>query len=477
MATAAHYPAVIGGDLFFSLLGADGWDLAVIPADPSFWFQPIPVDPRFERAGPAAVRTGALPEPLPLAAAALAADAPATVWRPWSTLRPRHWIPWGAGAQYEGDARILSPTLGFETWGRDAVGRHAWDLALAVPLEGARERWEGAAGWQWAGLGDPVLTGRFSRDWTSLGPVPGSPFYLAAREQSVGVSAAFLRPRLSSAYQMSAGARSIRESLALLEADGSVTDAARLRRPVRDLVEGSLALSYSNVRSTPMAPGPQTGTSAVLRLRSRLEPGLPDSLQQRAGPGGDARRDDLLLSLRHFIPLRGGSGAGMASRAGGAPPVLAVRGAAAVARGPGAGPTTWALGGGGGGGATRLGMTWDRPPGVFQVRGWQEGVLRGERVWGAGGELRIPAAVLHRGFGVLPLYLDRLAVAGWLDGAGSEQGALASAGAEAILLHGDFSWQPGILRAGVAVPLGSTTSGGPLPRPGPSVYAALGWSF
>jgi len=235
-----------------------------------------------------------------------------------------------------------------------------------------------------------------------------------------------------------------------------------------------MALVYTSVLSTPMAPGPQSGSSAVLRLRSRVEPGLPDSLQQRPGPQGDARRDDVLLSLRHFVPL---------GAAGGAPPVLALRGAFGAAWGPGAGPTTWARGGGGGGGPTRFGMTWDRPPGVFQVRGWPEGALRGERVWGGGGELRIPVAVLHRGAGVLPLYLDRLAMGGWVDAAGSEVGTLTAVGLEGVLLHGALTWQPWILRAGVAWPqgfhpLGSDPPTGDAPRrPDPSFYAALGWSF
>lgn len=494
---AAHAPAVIGGHLFFSLLGADGWDLVHIPLDPDAWFEPLPPDPRFGRL-PLSNQTESAGWTTPEAGAPLESRP----WSPWSTLRPRHWVPRIQTAVHEGDARVLAPAAGLWSWGRDAVGRHAWEATVDLPLSGPAMRWEGRAEWAWAGLGDPVVTTRASRTWTSLGAIqppappsvdgsaPGSAsgsssgptaepplLYLAVREQSMGASVAFLRPGLSQATGFSLGVRRLRESLELLEPGGDLTERARLARPVRNLVEGSVAVGWSSVRSTPMAPGPQSGTALNLRLRSRMEPGLPDGLKGRPGVGGDARRHDLLLSARHKMPLPAPSPQG-----DGVPPVLAFRGAMGLARGPGATPMTWALGGGSGDATRRLGVTWDRLPGAFQVRGWPEGALRGEQVWGSGAELRVPVALLHRGAGVLPLYLDRLALGGWVDAAGqlspTAVGAphrfIAATGVEAVLLHGVLTWQPDILRLGFALPV---QGGDGVRRPEASFYAALGWSF
>jgi len=491
---AAHFPTVIGQNILFSLLGADGWDLVEIPFDPSRWFEPLPTDPRFHGAGEGAhsaahsAAHGASP-PTHVTSPPAYAESEVRPWSPWPTLRPRHWLPQGKTAVREGDAQVLAPILGFQSWGRDAVGRHTWSASAQMPLSGPSMRWEGNADWQWAGAGDPVVTARVSRSWASLGeiraptPDPGAnppPFYLASLEQTTGVSVGFLRPRLSSATGFSLGARTVRETIALLEAGGEPTSRARLTRPVRNIAEASVAAAWTSVLSTPMAPGPQSGTSAQVRLRSRVEPGLPDSLQGRPGVGGDARRDDLLVALRHFAPLPLPGGAG----AGGAPAVLSLRAAGGTARGPGAGPGTWGLGGGSGDATRRIGVSWDRVPGVFQVRGWPEGVLRGQHVWGAGGEVRVPVAILHRGVGVLPLYVDRLAVSAWADAAGrlddpgretmsSSHRVISATGVEGVLLHGAFTWQPDIVRLGVAWPL----HGDPARDPGQSFYAAFGWSF
>ncbi|TVP42183.1 MAG: hypothetical protein EA350_17100, partial [Gemmatimonadales bacterium] len=143
-----------------------------------------------------------------------------------------------------------------------------------------------------------------------------------------------------------------------------------------------------------------------------------------------------------------------------------------------------------------------RIPGLFQVRGYESGARGGDRAWGAGAELRVPLAIVHRGSGVLPVHADRIAgtlwgdaagVAGTVGGVAGAEGerthgrTLASLGAEFAVVHALFFQSPAMLRVGVAVPvqglqpLGSGGAGGGTEpswrRPGASVYAAMGWSF
>jgi hypothetical protein len=288
----------------------------------------------------------------------------------------------------------------------------------------------------------------------------------------------------------------IRQELLVLEAGGSVSTRGVSARPVRDFIQLGATLSRATARSYAFHPSPQQGSQLTLRLRARREASLPDSL--RGVAGSDASLADAVLSVRRFQSLgeRGLRGAG------GPPPVLALRGAVGAAEGPGAGATSLRVGGGGGGGGGPLGATWDRIPGLFQVRGYELGARSGDRAWGGGAELRVPLAIVHRGVGVLPVHADRLAGTLWVDAAGVARAAdpasgapaealpgrtLASVGAELGVVHAILFQSPSLIRFGVAVPVhgverldgvaGDGTSGPSWRRPGPSIYAAMGWSF
>jgi hypothetical protein len=519
--TAGVFPTVTpdGRHVVFSLLTATGWELArlplAVPGPEGRGFAPLPLAPRHRGdGGEADPATGAMAD-----GHLEGIGGEVRRWSPVSTLRPRHWIPTVQSARTLGGARVLSPTLGLESWAADAVDRHRWDLRLDLPLGGPGRRWEGAASWQWAGLGNPVLTGSVGQRWDALARVqapeapgvdPGTspPLYLASRERSAGVSASLLRPRFRSSRQALLDVSGVRQELHVLEAGGSVSTRATPARPFRDFVQLGATLSRSTARSHAFHPSPQQGGQATLRLRARREASLPDSLR---GVGGrDASVVDAILSLRRFQSLeeRG------PRAAGGAAPVLALRGAVGAAEGPGAGATSLRIGGGGGGGVGPLGATWDRIPGLFQVRGYEAGARGGDRAWGAGAELRVPLAIVHRGVGVLPVHADRIAGTLWGDaagvagtvggvgagvdaagtgGAGGASGAanpgrtLASLGAEFAVVHSLFFQSPALLRVGVAVPVrglevagsgGAGEAGAPLwRRPGASVYAAMGWSF
>jgi sugar lactone lactonase YvrE len=496
LVTAGIFPTVTpsGTHVVFSLLAADGWDLARLPLGPgettaagdtSRWgAPPLPLAPRHLPPVQAAMTEGHRAR----------VDAQVRPWSPASTLRPRHWIPMVQSASTLGGARVLAPTLGFESWAADAVDRHRWDLRLDLPVGGPGRRWEGTGSWQWAGLGNPVFTAGVSQLWDPLAPIapPADgeggetrPLYLVARERNAALAASFLRPGFRESRQAVLDLRHIRQDLHLLEAGGAVSTRARLARPERDLLQVAAILSRSTIRSHAFHPSAQEGSQVTLRLRTRRELSLADTA--RGVPGRDASFQDVILSARHFRSV----GSRGLPASGGAPPALGVRGALGVAQGPGAGASTLRIGGGGGGGSGPLGATWDRAPGVFQVRGFEAGAGGGARAWGAGVELRLPLAIVHRGVGILPVHADRVAATLWMDAAGASGGhnripgdvarlatddLLLSAGAEAAVVHALLFRSQALLRAGVAVPVeGAAVRGAG--RPGPSVYAGLGWAF
>ncbi len=481
--TAAAFPTIApeGNEVVFSLLTGTGWDLARIPWSPEAGFEPVRPPPRLPPGPDMEEGFEARWEPVETRS-----------WSPRATLRPRHLLPVLDGAASLQGLELLPTRVGVESWAADVVDRHRWDLRLTLPVGGPGRGWEGTASWRWAGLGNPVLVGGVEQRWRVAGvvatpdPEDPDPLGVVGRERAVALSAGVLRPRWRSSVQGVWEVRGIREDLFLVESGGGLSSRAALLRPRRELAQGAFTLSASTARSAPYHPGPARGASLALRLRERLDVGVPDSL--RGVPGVDGSRRDLVAQGRAYraVGTRG------LARAGGTPPVFALRGSVGAASGPGAGAGTFLLGGGGGGGAGALGFTWDRAPGAFAVRGFEEGTGGGARAWGGGAELRIPLAVVHRGLvapggGLLPAHLDRVAGTLWLEGAGTLPGGreaggsqggvtrLAASGAEVALLHTLFFGSPSLLRAGIAVPLAGAPPGRVLP--GPSLYAAVGWGF
>jgi len=226
-----------------------------------------------------------------------------------------------------------------------------------------------------------------------------------------------------------------------------------LARPTRDLGEGTLVVGVSTVRAHPFSISSQEGLGVTLRLRGRRDLTVADSL--RGVPGVDGGYRDVVGVGRLFLPL---------PTPGFAPAVLAFRGSAGTASGSGAGSGHFSVGGG-----------------LFPVRGFPSGAVRGDGAWAAGSELRVPLALLHRGWRTLPLHLDRLAGAAFVDaggarwsGEGGESGLgagrwVASVGGEAALHHTFLTRVPTLIRVGGAWPI----RGGE----GVRVHAGLGWAF
>lgn len=511
--TAARFPAfTLAGDaLIYASLSGSGWDLVRIPHTPDAGFEPLARDPRFEE-DPEGRGTGTLGG----MASGWMAQVETGIVSPWlgiRALRPRYVFPVGwAVPETVGGVSLLPRTLGVETGGADPIDRARWSARADLPLGGAPARWGGSLEGQLrlGGGGRPTLSGRFEQGWDVIGaltPPARAPvredrspdlLYAVARERTGRVAISFIRPRLRSVHVVSGSVASVRQDRSLLEAEGSVSTRAQLLRPARSFFETTLGYSRGTAHGALFAPGPERGLGFVARIRVRTERDVPSG--GRGDPVQDASFQEGVVVFRRWIALWP---TGL-SAAAGAPPVLALRGAMGGAWGPG-GESLLSVGGGGGGGEGVFGATWNHPGATYGVRGFERGIGRGDRAVGGTAELRVPVRVVHRGGGTRPWYLDRVAgvlfveaAKAWVDGSapgshqtlnpqsalGTRSGTLASAGVEFVAIHHLLTRAPVTLRGGVAIPLRAgvihvpgADAGVVAPRPGPSLYAGVGWSF
>ncbi len=452
LVTAASFPAVSpdGREVVFSLLTGTGWDLARIPYDPHAWFEPLPPDPAVVAEGSGAMEEGYV----------RGWSGEIRSWSPASTLVPRYWQPVWASEEEVAGVTVLPLAVGFATGASDAVGRNRWSTFLMAPVGDPGRRWEGGAAWSWAGLGNPVLTASGEQRWEALGALrleeeagETRELFAVARERTVGLAAGATRPGFRRGASASLSIRGVRQDRFLLEEDGAEVADVVLARPTRDLGEGTLVVGVSTVRAHPFSISPQEGAGMTLRLRGRRDLSVADSL--RGVPGLDGGYRDVVGVGRLFLPL---------PTSGFAPAVLAFRGSAGVASGSGVGSGHFSVGGS-----------------LFPVRGFSSGAVRGDGAWAAGSEIRVPLALLHRGWRTLPLHLDRLAGAAFVDAGGArwsggsgggdpEAGRwVTSVGGEMALHHTFLTRVPTLVRVGGAWPI----RGGE----GMRAHAGLGWAF
>ncbi len=475
----AAQPAVdrTGEWLYYSVQGAEGWDLARLPYDPESWGEPAPPDPRFlADAG----NDGSLAPP----GSDLEIVRSDRSWSPVSSLRPRFWLPTVRWSESVQGIEVLPWSVGGWSSGQDLLGRHAWFLEATAAPDDPSSRMEVTARWAWAGLNQPVVTVLGEQRYEALGSLqvpqdqaegPDDRVYPVARERRVGADLRFVRPRVRSWTALTLGLREIREERSLREAGGETSGRLRLAEPNRNLSEFLILGSVSTVRSHAFSISPEDGLGLTAQLRERMHRGVADSLQGVPGRDGSYREGVVLFRGYRGVELPGPFPSFSRS-------TVAVRAAGGVARGPGAGPGHFRLGGGGGGGEGPAGFTFYDTNPTFSLRGMSRGAITGDRIWAASTELRMPLANLHRGWGARPVHLDRLATSLFVDAGGAsrpvgdgsrvtDEGV--SAGLELALRHTLFFAGPQQLRAGVALPL---VSAGP-DQGGVGVYLQGGWSF
>jgi outer membrane protein assembly factor BamA len=287
--------------------------------------------------------------------------------------------------------------------------------------------------------------------------------------------ATFTRPRFRSYNWLSAGA-SVRQRRR--EWDVPSAAPAGLLIDIPRELGGAVTLGHSSARAYDFSISPQDGFVAAAQLEGRR---FTRALPGDEDPAGYFRATGRAQGYRSF------------SAWGFSRHVLAARvaaGADAGSRAPG-----YAVGGEGGFGAgsplgtgINLGDDLD-----FPVRGYPTGAQFGDRAVAGTAEYRFPLALVERGLGILPLYLDRLWGTAFADGGAawcvefcdpvfvglqSEPHPLYSVGVElgADVTFGYFVRMR--LRGGLAVPLSDIDRpGGARERPSPELYFTFGQSF
>ncbi len=457
--------------IYFSSYHAHGWQVERVPFDPSSWFDPMPTrstvlqdfpeaEERFERA----------------------LSVPDSPYRARHTALPDYWLPVTGPVQPVASREVLGRSYGALTSGQDLVGRHVYAGWVAWrPGDG---RNDGMMSYSYRGFGNPVIRLAATQDHDAYGPLLGDPgdgappdtLLGVERERRLGASVTLVRRRWRNAASLSVGGGAVWEERSVLELDLEESVRYRPARPRTTLAEASLSGSFSNVRAHLFSISAEDGLSGFLRVRTRWDVSVPDSL--RGAEKWDRGFDEVTGGIRLYKSVRG---PGFANH------VLAVRGTGGVARGPGADAFHFDLGGAAGSIETILGVgSIGGGGGLFPLRGIPGGHRSGRYAWSASAEYRFPLALVHRGIGVFPLYFDRLSGSVFVDAgnawgawgaAGSDdtnprRGVLTSAGAE--LLAGALPFWTSVLtfRFGLAVPLVDEEG-----VQGGTFYVRLGTSF
>ena len=430
--TGAFEPDVSpdGRWIAFSYYRADGYHIARIPFDPAGWGPAPPV-----RAGVAAM--------LPLPAGADSAGGPARPYSAISSLLPASWSP-----VFEAAATGLGTLLGAELSGVDVVERHAWSAGAGLYTDGARFR--GGIVYSYRGLGLPIIDAAVRQSWEVRRAADATPTpAILGREREAELSVRWMRQRWRSVAWIQPGIEATQLDFVWSDAE-TQPERALQRLPLA--LGATLEAGLSMAQEFDYSLGPQQGGSVIGAVEGHRYLSTPEGASGASG------------YLRFTS-----SGRTFASRdlAGFAPHVLALRASVGVESGsssPGFG-----LGGilGGDAGIPAELDAFGSSLG-FALRGYPEGVQRGDRVITASAEYRFPLLLVERGVRVLPIFLERIsgdlfvdAGTAWctascdrfLGDAPLAPAPLLSTGAEVIvdLQAGFLAHVP--LRLGIAVPL------------------------
>ena len=419
----ATHPSVDpeGRWVHFASYHADGWHIERIPFAPADWYTPQPTSPRFAPgAGPTpapdpAPRVppdpGAAPDPL----AGLDSTTTPRRYAPLSTLRPHYWSPLYQSAERGTDAEgatrtVFEPFVGVLTGGSDLVGRHAYSVAARWAIDGGR--FAGSFAYSYAGLGDPMLGVSAFQAYDATSSTIMVPdqrgdhheFFLVQRERSLSLSSSFVRQRYRHATALTLSAGLVAEHWTVQHPDGRAGPS--LVDPDRHFADLRATLSFANTQRRALSFSREDGVRGYVSGRMRRQRGLDEDA--RGAIGRDRGYGELTGRVSAFKAI---GGVGFANH------VLATRLSGGFASGPGAdqyhfdvgdaeGRTEQVTGLGLFGGSSRL----------LPVRGYRSGVRSGRVAWSWSAEYRFPIAVLDRGFGAWPLFLDRLHGSFFLDG-------------------------------------------------------------
>jgi hypothetical protein len=451
----------------FSSYHADGMRIERIPFDPAMWREVAAATPAMSLAAVTATttaktetgteaRTKARTEARTEAGTGTSSTrrppspAPAFASRPyraWRSLRPYYWMPQYLAGTETGEYYGLSSS------GEDLVGRHAWSTwAVTEPQSGHRQ---GAAGYSWSGLGNPVLGVSGGQAWDLVRTSYSDSSYHDAseREQRLAASATFRRRRLHGSTSFTLGSeiiqrRRIPDRVYADSLGGPVT----LRYPNGRLFGIGGTLAYANTSARFYSISPEDGVTFRLDLRRRWDLGRCPALDL-----GDTETRVSMAAYRAVTRIAW-------SRA-----VVATRVHGVVRNGRGA---SWADLGGVSEGTLNLDIITLGGSRLLPLRGFPSGVRSGTRAWSAGLEWRMPLFLVERGINSPPLFLERTWAVAFVDAGdawaarsqgGTQTGCdggprldgyamdpLVSAGAELALRGTAIHWLTVALRFGIA---------------------------
>jgi hypothetical protein len=349
----------------------------------------------------------------------------------WRSALPKFWLP-----VFQSDS-ALGTFLGAFTVGFDDIERHTYTADLAVNFDNGRVI--GSLDYTYAGLGNPVISLAASREYDALFGES------IQREDNLSLRATLLHPRWRWNLAVTGGV------------EGVVVrrDSAEFVLDTEDRLVGVIAgVAFGNARVPAYAISPEDGVRVSLfgRRRFDIEPVFRDATYTEL-----SGQTHVYQSINAF---------------GFAHHVAAARVSGVHRSGLGVGPTD-------------VGGEGDFLP----VRGFEDGDRIGFDAWSASLEYRVPLAMVGRGVGLWPLFLDRLSASVFVDAGdascttdqatvfracpGNEdrsQGVLVSAGAELLGNVAVLAFLPAWVRLGIAQPIQG-------PRSNPRVYFAIGQSF
>ena len=371
---------------------ADGYRVEIIPYDPASWHR---ADASLRRVRPHAYGAREVRE-------VTEEEAPTHAYSPFPSVWPTSWLPLIITGGSSGTF------IGATSAGTDYINRHT--IAAVAGWRTGVGAFEGALAYFYRGWGQPSLRVTASQEWeTFLIADSAATFTIDQRERQLDVAATWLWPRRRTAFFLTpvVGVDWVHRSPR--EAGVSLTN------PSFTDLEGRLIFGFSRARSYARSVSLEKGYATRLELTHRR---LADDL--------DRWRISAELTLTGYNSF---------SLFGYANHVLAGRLAVAASDGHDRNPESFPLGG-------IPGRPVSLGPGVevgggadYPIRGFTEGVERGDRIVAGNLEYRFPLAIVGRGYKLWPFLIQKLSGTLFVDGGAAwtdsdDVRGIASTGAE-----------------------------------------------